>query len=419
MIGPIKKKLTFIFTVTIFIFNLLVMMTISLYFHEDMQALIEVRLQHEMVEDLLNPYLEGRPEMITNEVEGDLFELVKPDGTVALASINPLSFIPPIDEAMLAGAFKGDIGYLRQDIGGSSFLSLYFPIDDEFVGRGVAPLDILVDFEHTVVLIAVVGLPLIVLISLLLSYYLVSKAMVPISKVFIFQDTFSSNVTHELMSPLTSLKGNLEVTLRKKRETADYVAAFQLGLREVDRIISLLNNLYLLASSKFKLLDLFKEKTDLAELVEELLDGQKERLAEKKIHLEYTPGESASCICDVSLIRRTIENLLDNALKYSPGGGSISIQVGRNNRLAFLEMTNSVANIGGGNREKWFEPFVRGDQGIEEDIVGKGLGLYISRYIAQSHGGELHITAVTEENFTIKLSLPTKPKRGIPPAIRT
>jgi two-component system OmpR family sensor kinase len=103
-------------------------------------------------------------------------------------------------------------------------------------------------------------------------------------------------VTHE---PVASrlLKGNIEVTLRKERTTEEYRETLNLSLKEVDRIISLLNNLYLLASSKFKPLDLFKNETDIAKIVADVSKAYEPAMAERGIR--FTLAEAgAVCLCD-------------------------------------------------------------------------------------------------------------------------
>ena len=151
------------------------------------------------------------------------------------------------------------------------YLVSYFPIDGKYIGRAAVSLAEVKKYESVFLKLILVTLPGIFLISFFVSRYLVNQAMEQVSDFFTFQETFSSNVTHELRSPLASLKGNLEVTLRKDRETEEYKDIINLSLKEVDRIINLLNNLNLLASSKFKPLDLFKDSVDISKVIDELV----------------------------------------------------------------------------------------------------------------------------------------------------
>ena len=261
-------------------------------------------------------------------------------------------------------------------------------------------------YESVFLKLIFVTLPGIFLISFFMSRYLVNQAMEQISVFFTFQETFSSNVTHELRSPLASLKGNLEVTLRKDRGAEEYKDTLNLSLKEVDRIINLLNNLNLLASSKFKHLDLFKDSVDISKVIDELVRAYTPVLQAKKINFDVAKVARATCICDESLIRRTIENLIDNAVKYTPEGGSISLQAAKEAKKILITITNTCLPMDNNDIEHIFQPFFRGKNVVSRDSEGKGLGLYISRYIVRSHGGDITVNKTYGNLFSITISLP-------------
>jgi len=247
-------------------------------------------------------------------------------------------------------------------------------------------------------------LPLMLLISFFVSRYLVRHAMKPISDVFEFQENFSSNVTHELRSPLASLKGNLEVALRKERNADEYMQTLRLGLKEVDRIIELINNLYMLASSKFKPLEIVSKEANITAILEETMASCKSRIDEKNITVDATGVSAVKCNCDESLMRRALYNLVDNAVKYTPVAGAIKLELTKGDNGMSLSISNTCESINRDEIVKLFEPFYRGENALSSNVEGKGLGLYIARYIVRSHGGDVTIKASDDNMCTIVIS---------------
>jgi two-component system OmpR family sensor kinase len=281
------------------------------------------------------------------------------------------------------------------------YLVSYFPIDGNYIGRTALSLTEAKKYENMFLKLILLTLPGILLISFFISRYLVNQAMEQISDFFTFQETFSSNVTHELRSPLASLKGNLEVTLRKDRGTEEYKEILSLGLKEVDRIINLLNNLNLLASSKSRPLDLFTDIVVISNLVSDVIRSYTPVLKAKKIRIAVSRSEKTSCICDEGLIRRTIENLIDNAVKYTPEGRSIQLDIVRKSEKLFITITNACLAMNKNDIGQIFQPFYRGKNAMSHDIDGKGLGLYISRYIVRSHGGDITFNNTNGNVFSV------------------
>lgn len=411
MIEPTRRKLTILFTFAILTFNFATLAVIAYYSHDTLNSLLENRLRHEVEEDLLDYYARKDFEGFSNLLEADLFQLIDRRGRVAYASKNPLKIKPPVRPDLVRLAFDGGERFERIQMEGGEFLDYYVHIDDRYVGRGVSSVEMLSNFEKAVGLMALLGLPVIFILSFFISSYLVRRALVPIRDVFTFQESFSSNVTHELMSPLTSMKGNLEVTLRKPRTTEDYQSALKLGLNEVDRIIDLLKNLFMLASSKFKPLDLLQEPVSISDLIAEITEAESVELNEKQITLEKTGEQSLICQCDQTLIRRSLVNLWENAVKYTPPGGSIKIHTETWGPQAIIRISNSVEAAPDPNPDRLFEPFVRGENHATGNTKGRGLGLYISRYIARSHGGDLQLQK-DPGRFTVVLSLPLSPTQS-------
>ena len=116
----------------------------------------------------------------------------------------------------------------------------------------------------------------------------------------------------------------------------------------------------------------------------------------------------ASCFCDKSLIKRALENLIDNAVKYTPDKGTIKIAASKDSRSVYLTIENTAPDIQAEEVKYLFEAFYRGKNIADKDIEGKGLGLYITRYILRSHKGDITVTVTPDHLFSVTISLPLK-----------
>ncbi|MBI5634276.1 MAG: GHKL domain-containing protein [Nitrospirae bacterium] len=408
MIVPTKKRLAIIFTSVILIFNAIILILSYVFLHQSIMGSAKRHMREDIRIEFLDQYRRSGLDPIKNLWDEHLFQILNREGAIVVSSRNSGDFYPEVNPVLLKKAFSGKDGFSVQKIGSTDYLISYFSLDGTYVGRAALSLAESQKYEKNFLDMILVALPGMVFLSYLTSRFLVNHAMEKISDFFTFQETFSSNVTHELRSPLASLKGNLEVTLRKERSIEDYKDTLQLSLKEVDRIIGLLNNLYLLASSKFKPLDLFKNEVDIVKIVASVAQTYAAAMADQGIKFTLSETDAALCHCDEALIRRTIENLLDNAVKYTPVNGSISMSVQKDEKKISMTITNTCKALERNDLKHIFDPFYRGRNTKNAKIEGKGLGLYISRYIIRSHGGDIKVNNTYGNLFSLTVSIPLK-----------
>jgi len=406
MIIPAKRRLTRIFTAVALGLSVLILSISYLFVHYSTFSETKRHMNEDIEKDFLDQFYRSGLDPFKDMWNEHRFQILNREGMVIVSTRNSMDFYPLLNPRLLKKAFSGKRGFEEREVLNEPYLVSYFPIDGKYIGRAAVSLVEVKKYERAFLKLILVTFPGIFLISFFASRYLVNQAMEQISDFFTFQETFSSNVTHELRSPLASLKGNLEVTLRKDRGTEEYKDILNLSLKEVDRIINLLNNLNLLASSKFKPLDLFKDSVDISKVIDELVRAYSPVLQAKKINFDVMKVFKAICICDEGLIRRTIENLIDNAVKYTPEGGSVSLEVAKEAKKILITITNTCLPMNKNDIEHIFQPFYRGKNVISRDSEGKGLGLYISRYIVRSHGGDITLNNTYENLFSITISLP-------------
>jgi len=408
MILPTKKRLAIVFTSVILIFNAIILIISYVFLHQSIMSEARRYMREGIQSEFLDQYRRSGLDPIKNLWEEHFFQILNKEGGVVVSAKNSVDFYPELDNVLLIKAFNGINPIVVKKKGNEDFMISYFPLDGTYIGRIAMSLRERQKYEKNFLDMILVAVPAMFLFSYLTSRFLVNHAMKKISDFFTFQETFSSNVTHELRSPLASLKGNLEVTLRKERSIEDYKDTLHLSLREVNRIIGLLNNLYLLASSKFKPLDLFKNEVDIVKIIASVARAYAAAMADQGITFTLSGSDAARCYCDQSLIRRTIENLMDNAVKYTPANGSVSMAVQKDEKKVSMTITNTCTTLDRSDLEHIFDPFYRGRNTKNAKIEGKGLGLYISRYIIRSHGGDIKVINGHDNFFSLTMTIPLK-----------
>jgi signal transduction histidine kinase len=408
MIKPTKRKLIIRFAIIIIVFNALILALSFFTLNDGLIKSLKNHINNDVADEFLPHVKSGDFATLESIREHEHFQVYNRDGQAVTGTYNFSVFYLPLNKEMLAKAFSGEQNFERIRHNGESYLVSYVRIDDRYAGRVSMPLTALIGYEQNFIVMIVICLPLMLIVSFLVSWLLVKQAMKPIEEVFTFQGNFSSNVTHEMKTPLASLKGNLEVALRKDRSSEEYKEILQLGLRDVDRIIGMLNNLYLLASSEFQPLEMLTQKANIRLIVEETIEFYRPRMEARNITLESSLTDVANLICDSDLMRRAVVNLVDNAVKYTPEGGKIRIELTMMDHKLNLIISNTCDPLSLDDSKHIFEPFYRGGNALSCSIEGKGLGLYIARYIVRSHGGDISIKATGDNVCTITLYCPKK-----------
>jgi signal transduction histidine kinase len=406
MIGFLKKRLILVFLSVIVGANVFSMAVLLGYLHFSILSVCKKHLILDITREFIPSYQEGGVERISQLYEEYYLHVINGSGTIVGAAKSPQQLHLDVDSAMLRKAIAGETIFATVRKGDNQYLVSYFPLDGNHAGRVAQPLAIAGDYEKSFLTLVLLSIPLMLLFSYGVSRFLVKRALKPAMEACQFQENFLSNVTHELRTPLTALRGNLEVSLRKERKAGEYREAIETGLRETDRIIDLLKNLSLLASSKQKMLDLATEKVDLKPVVKALLESYAVSLRSKKITVESSGIPDSVCSCDGSLMKRAMANIIDNAVKYTPAGGMIRISGSRDARSMSIKVENSAPHLKKDEMQYLSEPFYRSRDVLETDIRGKGLGLYIARYIIQSHNGKMLLHLSDDHIFSVTVSLP-------------
>jgi heavy metal sensor kinase len=219
---------------------------------------------------------------------------------------------------------------------------------------------------------------------------------------------FTADASHELRTPLALMRTTTEVSLRTSRTEAEYREAQQEVLAELEKTSSLVEKLMVLARADAGVEVLQRAPVNVAECLREVFkDGQ--ILAEgKQLKLnEDIDPQSLFVEGDSHALHRLFVILMDNAVKYTPPGGSVTVALRRNNGYAVTEFRDTGIGIGTHDLPHIFERFYRADKARSRELGGVGLGLSIARWVAEAHRGsiEVHSTPGAGSVFHVRLPL--------------
>ena len=202
---------------------------------------------------------------------------------------------------------------------------------------------------------------------------------------------FIGAVVHDLRTPLFSLRGYLEGMAKGLADTPErqqrYLATAQEKATALDRLV---NDLFDYSRMEYLGRAPEKERIDLVSLLQSLVESLQPRAGGQGLNLTFEP-EATPCEVDADphLLARVVENLLDNALRYSPSGGAVTVSCGRNGESAWLRVADTGPGIAPSDLPHLFSPLYRGEASRNRRTGGTGLGLTIANRIMLAHGGEL------------------------------
>jgi two-component system phosphate regulon sensor histidine kinase PhoR len=220
---------------------------------------------------------------------------------------------------------------------------------------------------------------------------------------------FAANVSHEVKTPLTAIKGFVE-TLRHScseapEETERFVGIIE---KHVNRLTAIVDDL--ISLSRIERDDEKKEikleRNPIKQVVQSAIDSCLEKAESKKITIDFMCEENISAMIDPTLLEQAIVNLIDNAINYSNEGNSMSISVVAQDTMAVISVRDYGIGIAKEHLPRLFERFYRADNARSRKMGGTGLGLAIVKHIAQAHGG--HVASVSEpgKGSTFSIHLP-------------
>jgi len=291
-----------------------------------------------------------------------------------------------------------------------------------------------------------IGLPVLLLLAALAGYILMQRALVPVEVMikaaenFTFNDPqkrlptlgtepriealglalnrmldrlesayshvsrFSADAAHELRTPLTIIRGELELVASGQRLAPDIDNAISNALEEMTRLSGIVDSLITLSRMDSMWGKQAHEPVDLTSLTEETLDQMGLLAEEKQINLKRSLSAPVVVVGDRDRVKQVLVNLLDNAVKYTPHGGWISVETGTQDDMGFVSVEDNGIGIDPNHQVRVFDRFYRvlPDRGD----IGAGLGLAIVKSICHAHGGSVSLRSVPEIGSSFRVEIP-------------
>jgi signal transduction histidine kinase len=212
------------------------------------------------------------------------------------------------------------------------------------------------------------------------------------------------NVSHDLRTPLTRLRGTAEMALAAQPDLERYREALADCVEESDRVLVMLNTLMDISEAESGAMPLHREPVPLAEVVERAVDLYRDVADAKGVTLVAKSAAEAVADADRVRIEQVAANLLDNAIKYTAPGGSVTIEAARDNGGALVRVTDTGVGIPTAELPRIWERLFRGDASRAER--GLGLGLSLVKAIVEAHGGTVGVTSEVGRGTTFTVALP-------------
>jgi heavy metal sensor kinase len=219
---------------------------------------------------------------------------------------------------------------------------------------------------------------------------------------------FTADASHELRTPLTAIRSVGEVALQTPKSATEYRDVIGSMLEETDRLTRLVDSLLTLSRADAGHIHMEKAQISLLGLAQEA-SSLVEVLAEEKRQRISVEGEPALSVSgDRLILRQALINLIDNAIKYSPVGGEILVRVGtgKDGNL-MVEVVDEGPGVPQDHRLRIFDRFYRVDTARSREWGGAGLGLAISRWAVEVHGGQISLESAEGQGSTFRVTLPS------------
>jgi two-component system, OmpR family, phosphate regulon sensor histidine kinase PhoR len=225
------------------------------------------------------------------------------------------------------------------------------------------------------------------------------------------KDEFINTVSHELRTPITSIQGYLELLLDTESDGADPLSDEQRRFlvtvtRSSERLLHLVNDLLLVAQARAGRLEMNKAPCDLVEVARHAVESASAAAGKNGIALRLRQMINHAVVnADGPRLEQAIDNLVSNAIKFTPEGGTIDVEVSQAGDRSLITIADTGAGMTPAEVDQLFERFFRTRSAREGNIQGTGLGLTITKSIVEAHGGAITVTSEQGVGTTFTIAL--------------
>ncbi len=218
---------------------------------------------------------------------------------------------------------------------------------------------------------------------------------------------FTADASHELRTPVSLIRTEAELALRRSRSEAEYQESLRHILHEAERTTSLIEQLLALARADAGREALNLQPIELGDILRSIVPGWRQVATARNLEFSTVIDEqSASVLADEILLRRLADILLDNAFKYTPAPGFVRLRLENGAETAIITVQDSGVGIPEEDQTRIFERFYRVDKARSRAAGGAGLGLAIAQWIVMQHRGSITVQSRPGEGSTFRIELP-------------
>lgn len=219
---------------------------------------------------------------------------------------------------------------------------------------------------------------------------------------------FSSDLAHELRTPIGNIRGELEVALTQARTPAEYREVAQSSLEECHKLTRLIDRLLFLARSEHPETQIRRERLNIEQELQKVTDFYEPAAAEREVRVELQADAAVVADVDRTLFQLAVGNLVDNAVRHTSAGGTVTLAANVTNQSLIVQVADTGNGIAPEHLPHVFERFYRADPARSNDGAGgSGLGLALVRTIARLHKGNASIKSALGTGTVVTITFPT------------
>lgn len=307
----------------------------------------------------------------------------------------------------------GEVTLLAHD-GGSKLMMAAMPIvtargdrlGTVYVGRDITA--IYHGLKKSTMLLAVFS-ALALILATLVGYIMAGRAIVPLREAYEQQRQFAADASHELRTPLSVVMSSIDVLLSERKDTTPFIRQVIDDMKdEIRRMAKLVGDLLIIARGDHPNQQIAKESFNLTFVVDQVLRKMQPLAEQKRIALTFADRAAVEVNADLERVEQLILILVDNAVKYTPENGSVTVQLERDPEAGKVKIIVSDTGIGipVSDQPHIFDRFYRVDKARSRQSGGSGLGLAIAKGIVNRHRGEIAVKSAVGSGAAFIVVLP-------------
>ena len=450
IIKTFRLRLTIIYTAAVVLLFLAFAFVTHIEYKKELLKTIDkdlLKIAKSESLDESNPNLMNNNAEIIKKVGNEYYQVTSQKGKVIITLINKTKPLP-LNWNLMVTAFKGTPQYETIQNKGENYRMLYFPMKEDTILHIGKSLE---DIEESITRLErlfLFFLPLTLIVSSLIFWFLTGKLLAPVVKIKALaekirlgklserinigykgkeiddlvnilndmldscqrsvesQKRFSSDVSHEIRSPLTSLRGSIEVALRKKRTTEEHEDILRNNLADIIRLSKITDNLLFLTKVDNNILELRRQWFDVKHFMGTVVETFRYKAFSANLSIVEDYQEHLELNGDIDLLEHAFSNLIDNAIKYTPQGGKITIKTYEEDTNITITISDTGIGISEDDIPHIFERFYRVVKESSRKLGGTGLGLAITQWIIHAHNGKIGVKSTVGSGSDFIVAFP-------------